>query len=92
MSWSDMDQIAPWKTYDDVDEILQKWVSLDKLTKKSAIENDFNHDSVAYLCDTYWKDTVKRVVLRSVKSEFKRRHRPLIIDIHTWDILGKDWK
>ena len=90
--WSDMDQIAPWKTYDDVDEILQRWVSLDDSTKKSAIENDFNHDSIVDLCDKHWKETVERVVLRSVKSEFKRKHRPLIIDIYTGDILGKDWK
>ena len=92
VSWSDMDQIAPWKTYDDVDEILQRWVSLDDSTKKSAIENDFNHDSIVDLCDKHWKETVERVVLRSVKSEFKRKHRPLIIDIYTGDILGKDWK
>lgn len=90
VSWSDLDQIAPWKTYDDVDEILQRWVGLDETTKKSAIENDFNHDSIADLCDKHWLESVKRVITRSIKSEFKRRHRPLIIDIHSWDILWKD--
>lgn len=92
VSWSDMDQIAPWKTYDDVDEILQRWVSFDDSTKKFVIENGFNHDGIVDLCDKHWKETVERVVLRSAKSEFKRKHRPLVIDIHTGDVLGKDWR
>lgn len=86
----DLAQIAPNKTYDDVDEILQAWVDLDKRVKEICIGKDFEYGVFRNLCEKHGKDTVKAVVMRSFRSEFKRKHLPLVVDIHNGSILEKN--
>lgn len=86
----DLAQIAPGKTYDDVDDILYHWVGLDSRIKTRILDLDFEYGIFRELCEKYGKDTVKAVIMRSVKSEFKRRQRPFIIDIHRGYICEKN--
>lgn len=86
----DLAQIAPGKTYDDVDEILHAWVGLDDRVKSSVIAEHFNHGIFKTLCEKHSKDTVEAVVMRSVRSEFKRKQRPFVIDIYNGNILEKN--
>jgi NAD+ synthetase len=86
----DLAQIAPGKTYDDVDEILHAWVGLDHRIKNDVIANDFEHGVFKQLCEKHGKDTVEAVVLRSVRSEFKRKQRPFTIDIFNGTVLEKN--
>jgi nicotinamide-nucleotide amidase len=86
----DLAQIAPGKTYDDVDEILHAWVGLDDRIKSSVIAEYFNHGVFKALCEKHGKDTVEAVVMRSVRSEFKRKQRPFIIDVYNGNILEKN--
>ena len=86
----DLAQIAPGKTYDDVDEILGAWVGLDSTIKKIVLRDDFEYGVFKKLCDKHSKDIVKKVVMRSVNSEFKRKQRPFIIDIHRGYICEKN--
>lgn len=115
----DLAQIAPNKTYDDVDEILYAWVNLsDKIKGKYAadgltdsIKNTIfdvededvkkrrmeycekaNKEFVPNLGDKHGVDTVRGVIMRSVKSEFKRKQRPFVIDIYRGVICEKDGK
>ena len=85
----DLAQIAPNKTYNDVDEILQAWVGLDNKVKELVIKNKFDFGIFKGLCEKHGVETVERVIMRSVKSEFKRKHRPFIIDIFNGEILEK---
>ena len=86
----DLAQIAPGKTYDDVDEILHAWVGLDDRVKSSVIAEYFNHGVFKALCEKHGKDTVEAVVMRSVRSEFKRKQRPFVIDVYNGNILEKN--
>jgi NAD+ synthetase len=86
----DLAQIAPGKTYDDVDEILHAWVGLNPKIKDSYLINGFDYGTMAKMCEKHGYDTVKNVVMRSVKSEFKRKHRPFIVNIFNGDILEKN--
>lgn len=86
----DLAQIAPGKTYDDVDEILHAWVGLDDRIKSSVIAEYFNHGVFKALCEKHGKDTVEAVVMRSMRSEFKRKQRPFVIDIYNGNILEKN--
>ena len=86
----DLAQIAPGKTYDDVDEILHAWVGLDDRIKSSVIAEYFNYGVFKALCEKHGKDTVEAVVMRSVRSEFKRKQRPFVIDVYNGDILEKN--
>jgi NH3-dependent NAD+ synthetase len=86
----DLAQIAPNKTYDDVDEILGAWVGLDKRIKDDILKSDFDYGVFKKLCEKHGKDTVKKVIMRSVNSEFKRKQRPFIIDIHRGYICEKN--
>jgi len=88
----DLAQIAPGKTYDDVDEILQTWVCLDDKIKKTVIQEDFNYGTFKNLVEKHGKDTVKGVVMRSVNSSFKRLHLPLVVDIFDGHICEKNGK
>ena len=85
----DLAQIAEGKTYDDVDEILMAWVGLDSRIKKEVLEKDFNYGQFKALCEKHGKDVVKDVIMRSVRSEFKRKHRPIVIDIYRGLICDK---
>lgn len=86
----DLAQIAPGKTYDDVDEILMAWVGLDKRIKELVIKNYFEYGVFNTLCDKHGYETVEAVVMRSVRSEFKRKHRPIVIDVYRGLICDKD--
>ena len=76
----DMAQIAPGYTYTEVDEIL-------RLVIKHEIDDCYGwhtfEDIVDYknLCNKYGKETVDRVISRYRKSEFKRKHMPIVIRI-----------
>jgi NAD+ synthetase len=86
----DLAQIAPGKTYDDVDEILHAWVGLDHRIKDDVITGDFEHGIFKHLCEKHGKDTVEAVILRNVRSEFKRKQRPFTIDIFNGNVLEKN--
>jgi nicotinamide-nucleotide amidase len=86
----DLAQIAEGKTYDDVDEILHAWVGLHSSIKASVIEDDFSTNIFKKLCEKHGKDVVKGVIMRSIRSEFKRRQRPFIIDIFNGNICEKN--
>ena len=86
----DLAQIAEGKTYDDVDEILHAWVGLNPKIKESYIKNGFNYGTMMKLCEKHGYETVEKVVMRSVNSEFKRKQRPFIINIFNGDILEKN--
>lgn len=86
----DLAQIAPGKTYDDVDEILHAWVGLDKRIKDFVISQDFEHGVFKNLVAKHGKETVSAVIMRSVRSEFKRKQRPFIIDVYRGLICEKN--
>lgn len=83
----DLAQIAPGKTYDDVDEILHAWVGLVDRIKAEVIEKNFDYGVFKALCEKHGKETVEAVVMRSARSEFKRKHMPFVIDIFNGNTL-----
>lgn len=91
-SGGDLEQIAPGKTYNDVDEILHAWVGIDSRIKEDIIKNDFKSGIFNKLCEKHGFDTVKSVIMRSVNTEFKRSHRPFVIDIYKGIITDKGGK
>ena len=86
----DLAQIAPGKTYDDVDEILHAWVGLSSGSKEIVIKNYFDYGIFKNLCEKHGYDTVESVIMRSVRSEFKRKQRPFIIDVYRGLICEKN--
>jgi NAD+ synthetase len=86
----DLEQIAPGKTYDDVDEILYAWVGLDSCIKDIVIKNYFDYGVFKKLCEKHGYETVEAVIMRSVRSEFKRKHLPLVVNIYNGIITDKD--
>lgn len=88
----DLAQIAPGKTYDDVDEILHAWVGLDPRVKEHVLHNYFDYGVFKGLCEKHGYETVEAVIMRSVRSEFKRKQRPFIIDVYRGLICEKDGK
>lgn len=89
VSNSDLDQIAPGHTYYDVDEILHAWISLDSDVQGYYVIYGFDYTYWHNLNAKYGIDTVKKVIMRCVNSEFKRKHLPLSIDIETGDVVEK---
>lgn len=90
VSNSDLDQIMPNYTYYDVDKILMPWVGLDKRIKEDFIKNDFDNVKGTVfekLVNEYGKDNIKRVIMRCVRSEFKRYPHPIPIDIYRGEII-----
>lgn len=88
----DLAQIALGKTYDDVDEILQAWVGLDERIKEHVLHNYFDYGVFKKLCEKHGYETVESVVMRSVRSEFKRKQRPFIIDVYSGLVCEKNGK
>lgn len=86
----DLAQIAPGKTYDDVDEILHAWVGLDSRIKSHTLANYFDYGVFKKLCEKHGYETVESVIMRCVRSEFKRKQRPFVIDIYNGNILEKN--
>ena len=91
VSNSDLDQIMPGYTYSDVDNILMCWVPLNNSIKEMYIKQGFNQKGTVFskLVDKYGEDNVKRVIMRSVNSEFKRYPHPIPIDIFRKDIVKR---
>lgn len=92
VSSSDLEQIMPNYTYYDVDKILMAWVGLDGRIKDDFIKKDFDNVKgtiLENLVNEYGKDNVKRVIMRSVKSEFKRYPHPIPIDIFRGEIVKR---
>lgn len=95
VSGSDIDQIMPGYTYYDVDKILQLWVDFNDGEKEQFIKNDrLSGDSshallLNGLISEYGLDNVKRVIMRSVKSEFKRYPHPISVDCFNGGIIKK---
>lgn len=90
VSSSDLDQIAPSKTYDDVDEILMAWVNLDPRVKKSVVSSGYTEGVFKGLSEKHGNDIVSMVIQRSINSEFKRKSRPFIVSIVNGNILEKN--
>lgn len=90
VSNSDLDQIAPNKTYDDVDEILQAWVGLDARIKDSVLHGNIRGTVFEKLCEKHGTDIVNGVIQRSWYSEYKRKARPFMIDFFNGNILDKN--
>lgn len=87
----DLAQIAPGTTYEIVDDILLNWVGFDDKAKKKIIEEGkFDYRNLGLLRDRYGFDTVASVCSRSFRSEFKRRHIPLMIDIDSGSVTDKE--
>jgi nicotinamide-nucleotide amidase len=88
----DLAQIAPGKTYDDVDEILHAWVGLDLRIKLDVVSSGFQQGVFKQLCEKHGVDTVSMVIRRSINSEFKRKQRPFVINIFNGNITEKNGK
>jgi nicotinamide-nucleotide amidase len=88
----DLAQIAPGKTYDNVDEILHSWVGLDPRIKLDVIKSGFQQGVFKQLCEKHGIDTVSMVIRRSINSGFKRKQRPFVIDIFNGNITEKNGK
>lgn len=85
MAGGDLAQIAPGHTYADVDDILQHVAILywHNMTEATAKEMDV-------MSEKYGEETVRKVVNRMKASEFKRKHRPFIIDLYG-NVRTKDY-
>ena len=79
-SGGDMAQIAPGYTYNEVDEILRLVIKheIDECYGRNTFEGIIDYKN---LCNKYGKETVDRVISRYRKSEFKRKHMPIVIRI-----------
>lgn len=86
-SGGDMAQIAPGYTYDEVDDILKNLFNFDISDRKAIIDSDFDSELFRKVVNKYGKPLVKRVVLRSWGSEFKRKSLEMCINIENGNIL-----
>lgn len=86
-SGGDMEQIAPGYTYDEVDDILKNLFNFDISDRKAIIDSDFDSELFRKVVNKYGKPLVKRVVLRSLGSEFKRKSLEMCINIENGNIL-----
>ena len=92
----DMGQIAPGCTYNDVDDILFRFISkiepyYDEITsdktQRLRPEATKAYVRLQRLNEQYGGDVVEGVIRRHRNSQFKRWHRPLVIDPETGEIL-----
>ena len=79
-SKSDLDQIAPGLTYNDVDEILACWIHISLEDKINILQDHVHHLKYDELRSKYGKELVDGVAWRNVKTEFKRKKLPLVIN------------
>lgn len=87
VSESDMEQIAPNMEYNDVDAMLQRFMSIeDPNERRQALLSLESNDECA-IAEPYGKETMKRVINRHLGSEFKRWHRPFQVDVYKGGIL-----
>jgi len=81
VSGSDLDQIMPGATYQEVDDILRSYLADSSAEGMARLYARYGGSENDPLCG------VNRVVRRCRGSEFKRKHIPLSIDIHTGEII-----
>ena len=86
----DLAQIAPGKTYDDVDDILMSYVELCDQLHRGCIDPNIEKNIFKPLYDKYGEETVDMVISRHLKSAFKRAHLPFTIDLNNGNILEKN--
>lgn len=86
----DLAQIAPNATYEIVDDILMYWVGIHPSIKLSIINSNFSEGRMGSLAKEYGIDTVSAVCMRSYRSEFKRRHLPIMVDIYKGYVTDKE--
>ena len=86
----DLAQIAPGATYETVDDILMHWVNIDNKIKKQIINSNFEDGYIGFLKRYYGGEIVFDVCMRSYRSEFKRRHTPLMVDIYRGYVTDKE--
>lgn len=94
VSNSDLEQIAPGYTYDDVDRVLYKWNQMDKKTQEKVYRmiqsGDFDYVASFTGIDSEDLDMIKNLFKRVRNSEYKRKQRPLIIDINNGNVCEKN--
>ena len=94
VSNSDLEQIAPGYTYDDVDRVLYEWSQKDKNEQQKiyGMLQSGNFDFIATAAGMSDKFLVmlKNLLKRVMNSEFKRKQRPLIIDINNGNVCEKN--
>lgn len=79
-SVSDLDQIAPDLTYNDVDVILKKWIHLPLKTKLDILNGKVKKKFYLILTKKYDKKLIDGIFWRNVKTEFKRKKLPMVIN------------
>lgn len=77
MSGGDLAQIAPGYTYTDVDDVLKTIVSLGKTDLK--LDQYMSILREEDIIQKYGENMVRGVTSRFIRSNYKRKHRPLII-------------
>jgi len=86
-SKSDLDQIAPGLTYSNVDEILEFWITIPTNDKVDVLNDKIVKPEFTKLREKFGKELVDSVAWRNVKTEFKRKHLPLVINPKTGEIV-----
>lgn len=86
----DLAQIAPGRTYDDVDDILMSYVELCDQLHRGCIDPNIEKNLFKPLYEKYGEETVDMVISRHLKSAFKRAHLPFTIDLNNGNILEKN--
>lgn len=74
-SASDLDQIAPGCTYEQVDEVLKTWLSMNNDEKD--LWNRGLQSKLYKMIDEIGVDMVNRILDRHKRTEYKRMHRPI---------------
>lgn len=80
MAGGDLAQIAPGHTYNEVDRILNNIINVRKVCGKDWDQHLDEFIGIRVVKDLYGEDTVMKLVERIKRSEFKRKHRPLVIN------------
>ena len=80
MAGGDLAQIAPGHTYDEVDKILETIINVRKICGKYWDQHLDEFIGIRVAKELYGENTVMSLIERVKKSEFKRKHRPLIIN------------
>lgn len=80
VSKSDLDQIAPGLTYAQVDEILECWLQIPFEKRRDTLDGKHEFKLYTDLYGKYGKAIVDGVAHRNLRTEYKRKHAPLVID------------
>lgn len=74
-SASDLDQIAPGCTYEQVDKVLKTWLSMSDSERE--LWNKGLQSTLHKMISEIGLDSVKRILDRHKRTEYKRMHRPI---------------